>query len=106
MTKSEGWQWQKSRVTDPERASRQWVALALATLWLVEVGHEAERLGLPTGSGKGVRTHRLFQVGLAVIVARLVRGEELPRGSFRTQPWPPATATCDPLTEEQMRAST
>ena len=33
-----GWQWQRTRMTDPARAERLWVVLAVATLWLVEVG--------------------------------------------------------------------
>src|SRR5262249_57966608 len=36
--KSGGWQWQKSRMTDPDRASRMWLAIAVATHWVVAVG--------------------------------------------------------------------
>src|SRR5262249_49846189 len=40
--KSGGWQWQTTRMTDPERAARLWLALALATWWVLVVGGEAE----------------------------------------------------------------
>jgi hypothetical protein len=33
-----GWQWQQTRMTDPARVARLWLALALATLWAVSVG--------------------------------------------------------------------
>jgi hypothetical protein len=38
--KSTGWHWQKTRITDPDRAGRMWLAMALATLWVVAVGGE------------------------------------------------------------------
>ncbi|BBL74966.1 transposase [Methylomagnum ishizawai] len=37
-----GWQWQHTRMEDPERAERLWLAIALATWWLLSVGGEAE----------------------------------------------------------------
>lgn len=36
------WQWQATRMDDPERASRLWLVLALATLWTVTLGSSAE----------------------------------------------------------------
>jgi len=33
-----GWQWQPTQMTDPERAARCWLAMAVATLWMVTVG--------------------------------------------------------------------
>ena len=40
--KSGGWQWQKSRITDPDRAGRVWLAMAVATRWVVSVGGQEE----------------------------------------------------------------
>src|SRR2546426_12212478 len=37
-----GWQWQRTHMTKPERAARLWLAVAVATLWLLSVGGEAE----------------------------------------------------------------
>jgi hypothetical protein len=37
-----GWQWHGTRMTDPRRAERLWLAVSVATLWLLSVGGEAE----------------------------------------------------------------
>src|SRR5215211_1697357 len=42
LIKRAGWQWQRTRMTDPDRAARLWLAVAVATLWLVSVGGEAD----------------------------------------------------------------
>lgn len=113
VVKGGGWQWQRSRVTDPRRAARQWAALALATLWLVEVGGEAERLVLPPEPRPAARpeapprprVHRLFQVGLAALLACLVVRGELPAGGFPEPNWPAPAQQADALTEEQMEHS-
>ena len=101
VLKGGGWQWQRTRMTDPARAERLWAALALATLWLVEAGGEAERLGAAGPRPTGGREHRLFRLGLAVILIALLRGE-LPGGAFHPEPWPQADWASDPLTEQQM----
>jgi hypothetical protein len=36
--KSDGWQWQKTRLQDPKRAERVWLALAVAMIWAVSAG--------------------------------------------------------------------
>lgn len=51
-TKRAGWQWQNTRMTDPIWASRLWLAIAVATLWVVSVGGEAETT-LPASSLPG-----------------------------------------------------
>ena len=37
-----GWQWQRTRMEDADRVERLWLVLAVATLWAVAVGSEAE----------------------------------------------------------------
>jgi len=37
-----GWQWHGTRMKDPRRATRLWLAVSVATLWLLSVGGEAE----------------------------------------------------------------
>lgn len=102
VLKSAGWQWQRSRVTDPDRAARQWAALALATLWLVEVGGEAERLQLPA-LGHTADSYSLFRIGLFVILAALINRRRLPHGQLATKKWTKAKWKSDPLTETTMR---
>ena len=41
--KSDGWQWHKTRLTEPARAERLWLAMAVATLWTVTMGSEEQR---------------------------------------------------------------
>ncbi|GCL50805.1 hypothetical protein NIES3804_23760 [Microcystis aeruginosa NIES-3804] len=40
--KSDSWQWQNTRLLDPPRAERLCLAMAVATLWMVMLGGEAE----------------------------------------------------------------
>jgi hypothetical protein len=44
-----GWQWQYTQMSAPERAARLWLALAVATLWMVSVGGALEVEPLPAG---------------------------------------------------------
>lgn len=40
--KSDGWQWHKTRLREPARAERLWLAMAVATLWTVTMGSEEQ----------------------------------------------------------------
>jgi hypothetical protein len=42
VTKRAGWQWQRTRMTEPQRAARLWLAVAGATLRLLSVGAAAD----------------------------------------------------------------
>lgn len=42
LFKSAGWQWHHSRMTDPARAERLWLVIAVATRYVLAVGGEAE----------------------------------------------------------------
>jgi hypothetical protein len=96
-----GWQWQRTRMTDPGRAQRLWLAVAVATLWLVRVGgaqEAAERAALPelaalvdTPERPRVRRWRLVSVfarGWVEIMAALLNHWRLPLGRMMPQPWP------------------
>jgi hypothetical protein len=103
ITKRAGWQWQRTRMTDPQRAARLWLAVAVATLWLLSVGGEADAtipaatlLALPDD---GFRPHRqrratqlrlisLFRHGWTIILVALLQGRRLPTGHFVPEPWP------------------
>jgi hypothetical protein len=37
-----GWQWQRTRRSDPERIARHWLVLAVATLWVLSTGTRCE----------------------------------------------------------------
>ena len=42
LLKSGGWQWQATRMTDPDRVERLWLVLAVATCYLLALGGEAD----------------------------------------------------------------
>ncbi len=41
--KSDGWQWHKTRLREPSRAERIWLAMAVATLWTVTMGSQEQQ---------------------------------------------------------------
>jgi hypothetical protein len=96
VLKSGGWQWQRTRMRDPTRAARLWLALAVATLWLVEIGGEAEPddplRSLPKVTGRPRRVS-VFRRGWVGILVALLTATPVPGGCFRPEPWP-ATPVC------------
>jgi hypothetical protein len=103
ITKRGGWQWQRTRMTDPERAARLWLAVAVATVWLLSVGGEADEgippstlLDLPAALAGARRTRRatrlrlvsVFRRGWITILVALLNRRRLPLGRFRPEPWP------------------
>ncbi len=107
QTKRAGWQWQYTRMTEADRASRLWLAIAVATLWVVSVGSETE-LSLPASSFDLLpETHiarrrptrptqpRLlscFRRGICAILTALIADNPLPVGRFQPDPWPTSTS--------------
>jgi hypothetical protein len=103
LTKRGGWQWQRTRMTDPERAARLWLAVAVATLWLLSVGGEAEA-SIPPSTlpnvgeflGHARRQRRatqlrlvsIFRQGWNLILGALLNQYPLPTGRFVPEPWP------------------
>lgn len=101
--KRDGWQWQNTRMSDPSRAARFWLALAVSTLWVVCVGGEADA-NLPASSlellplthiarrtkfrSSQPRLLSCFTRGLIVILAALIRHGTIPFGVFVPEPWP------------------
>jgi len=107
ITKRAGWQWHRTRMTMPERAARLWLAVAVATLWLLSVGGEADE-AIPTSTVPEVtalipmplrlrRATRLrlvsvFRRGWTLILVALLEQAPLPMGRFIPEPWPAVTA--------------
>lgn len=103
ITKRAGWQWQRTRMTDPARAARLWLAVAVATLWLLSVGGEADAripattFGDVTATLQAQRRQRhatrlrlvsVFRRGWTLILAALLTDQPLPQGIFQPEPWP------------------
>lgn len=102
-TKRGGWGWHQTKMVDPERAERLWLAIAVATLWVVSVGGEVDA-HLPVSSWEALpQTHvarrtatkrsrprmlSCFARGLVTIIGLLIRGDGLVVGRFIPEPWP------------------
>jgi len=60
--KGEGWNLPRTRITTCQRLERLWLAVAVATLWVLEVGGEAEQTKAPPESspeeGTGINEER------------------------------------------------
>ena len=98
-----GWQWQRTHRTKPDRAARLWLAVAVATLWLLSGGGEAEETmpastvpditALVLTSARTRRATRLrlmsvFRRGWNLILVAVLDQAPLPLGRFVPDPWP------------------
>lgn len=93
-----GWQWQYTRMTDPDRAERLWLTIAIATGWLLSVGGEGEAAiptatfptvpGSPRRQGRRWRWVGIFRHGWSLIIAAIFNHQPLPIGHGRPEPWP------------------
>lgn len=91
--KSGGWQWQTSRIRQPEHMSRLLILLALAYAWCLALGSEAVRrrpsrpLVRSSDSGSRPRRHwSLFKEGLAYYVESVRRHTHFVRLHFAPDP--------------------
>ena len=106
-----GWQWQRSRRTDPARVARHWLVLAVASLTVLAHGTRVEdarerglppaRLRAPPASPAAARPRRigLFRLGLQWLRHLLARGRLWRRLWLAPEPWPqppPGLATARP----------
>jgi hypothetical protein len=92
-------------MSDPGRASRLWLAVAVATLWLLSVGGEADE-NVPVGTLEEVtgrcpskrRSRRetrlrlvsVFRRGGIRLLVPLIRHEPLPERRLVPEAWPKA----------------
>jgi len=72
--KRRGWQWHKTQMVDGARAERLWLALAVATLWVVGVGGEVAQRREACGLGRCVGVS-CFRLGRLQVLAGQVCGE-------------------------------
>jgi hypothetical protein len=106
--KHDGWRWEQTKMTDPRRATRVWLVLALATLWVVSTGSAAEaalptpaRDVLPethiarrTATGRPApRRLSCFHRGRLLLMTALATGQELPSMQLHPEPWPKSLDT-------------
>ena len=107
-----GWGWQHSKMRDASRVERFWLAMATALVWTVSVGSQADSQlaggdleRLPAGHIARKRVKRqpgqlparrlsCPQRGRLVLLAALVRAEDLSLGAIVAEPWPKWLMPC------------
>ena len=117
ITKRAGWQWHRTRMRDPDRAARLWLAVAVATLWLLSVGGAADETipsstlldvtALCPGRTRTRRATRLrlvsvFRQGWVALLVALLRQEPLPEGHLVPEPWPAVPPWAEETPEPQL----
>lgn len=112
-----GWQWQNTQMSDPERAARLWLAMAVATLWVISIGsalevpsedeaaantdtdhHELPDLRALLGSTPSGRPRRLrlFRLGWLLLLVRALNQQSIPMPQrFVPEPWPSTSPSQD-----------
>lgn len=98
-----GFRWEHTKMTDPARATRLWLVIALATLWVVSVGGAIDAGLAPSSLEALPDTHiarrtatghpaprRLscFRRGLIALLVALIADHPVPSGRFIPEPWP------------------
>lgn len=98
--KRDGWQWQYTRITDPKRAERIWLVMAVAMLWALNEGgrmEDASFQGKGTSNGKNqdasqpwsqtfIRAISCFLRGVNAILVKLLKGQDISLTRFAPGP--------------------
>lgn len=89
-----GFRWEQTKMTDPARATRLWLVMALATLWQLSIvdpldGTMSAFDPLPPGehTAPPPRLSR-FKRGWLLTLVALLRRESITWGPFQPAPWP------------------
>jgi len=99
--KRDGWQWQYTRITEPKRAERIWLIMAIAMLWVLNEGGHAEEASSPRKeapheedndasqpvSKPFARIISCFLQGLNAILAKLLKGHDIVLRRFAPVQW-------------------
>jgi DDE family transposase len=120
-----GWQWQQTQMSDPQRAARLWLALAVARLWMLTIGSELEQAQMPAADeregpvdlpdltlilGRSAPTRprriRLFRLGWLWLLVQLIQGRPLPvPRRLVPEPWPEVPERLELLMSHQKALS-
>lgn len=105
-----GWNWHHTKMEDPGRAERHWLVMAVATLWVLSVGGQAESQQAvsmledlpPTHIARRLNKGRpqrrkmsCFARGIMLITLALVQRQCLPTGQFVPFIWPTSPEEVD-----------
>jgi Transposase DDE domain len=89
-----GWQWERTRRTDPLRVSRHWLVLAVATVWTLLSGEPdtasdaALALPLPSATSRRAPSVSAFQRGRFRLLGVLTGARARTPARLRPAPWP------------------
>ena len=97
-TKRGGIGWHQTKTTDPVRAERQWLAIAVSMLWLISIGGQDEvengaqnqsefSSAAECSSTNPSRKLSCFRRGFLSLLVTLLWGQTLPIGYFYSFPW-------------------
>lgn len=81
--KSDGFNWHKTRLRQPDRAERHWLAISVAMLWIVTIGGEREiadeedSISDRSLSSSNTPTLSCFVTGFLTILEQLLNGNSL-----------------------------
>jgi hypothetical protein len=123
--KSGGWGWEQTKMTDPQRAERQWLARAVAMQIAVLLGGleeaiEQERKRRAANKRKGKRPvgrpprpmcrprgreQSVLMRGQQIIQGAVIRGQEMPQGHGVTEEWPKQTHAAAKATKSWVKKS-
>lgn len=83
-----GLRWEQTKITDPQRADRLWLVIAVALLWLIRVGGPVQALWL--AQDPHTLALSCLSAGWLALLTALLRQQPLPHGSFipRDRPSP------------------
>jgi Transposase DDE domain len=114
-TKRGGWHWQQTQMREPARVRRLWLAMAVATLWMITIGSDLEvgpgetapdlpdlrpLLGL-NGLRRARRT-RLFRLGWLWLLVQLMQQQPLPLPRrLLPEPWPDIPERLEPSVQHR-----
>ena len=83
--KSDGWKWHKTRLRQPDRAERHWLAMSVAMLWMLTLGGKEEissnkqLIGdrFPHSQTSSAPSLSCFVHGLLTVIAQLLNNKSL-----------------------------
>lgn len=92
--KSDGWQWHNTRLRDPKRAERLWLAMSVAMLWMITLGSQTSQQQnqtsrFPSSSARLPRSLSYFSLGLVSLLITLIKGFPITLSAWIPQPLTP-----------------
>jgi hypothetical protein len=102
-------------MTDPRRVTRLWLAMAVATLWMITLGSDLElgpsdsapdlpdlRPLLGLSGTRRPRCLRLFRLGWLWLLVQLIEGQPLPvPRRLVPEPWPDIPEQLEPSVQHR-----